>query len=290
MSQELSLVLKTPVEELIPAMLAWNNAELLEAVELDLQEYDGIEYTDDQMDAAKKHRATLNAFIKSMNDERIRIGKVYAAPYEKFKGEVDEVISAVKKAVESIDSQVKAHELARQQKKEADIRAYFESVIGCFESLIPFERVKQSRWLNASTSMKSIKAEIDKLFEDAKLAMSAIEALNSADETAVKAYYLRTLNLSEALMENNRLAQEKARIAELKAKRETEATSARAESHEGITTTVGDTPTDKLPTEATQTSSAPKLMTICFKVEATAEQFGQLRSFLVSNGIKYSKI
>lgn len=29
---ELALVLKTPVEELIPAMLAWNNKELMEAV------------------------------------------------------------------------------------------------------------------------------------------------------------------------------------------------------------------------------------------------------------------
>ena len=74
MSQELALIMKTPVEELIPAMLAWNNTELLEAVEQALKQYEGLEYTDEQIAAAKSDRAVLNAFVKSLNDERIRIG------------------------------------------------------------------------------------------------------------------------------------------------------------------------------------------------------------------------
>lgn len=41
---ELALVLKTPVEELIPAMLAWNNKELMEAVTCTLSHYEGITY------------------------------------------------------------------------------------------------------------------------------------------------------------------------------------------------------------------------------------------------------
>jgi len=178
----LELVLSQPIEKLVPMLIQWNNTELLEAVEQALRQYEGLEYTDEQIAAAKSDRAVLNAFVKSLNDERIRIGKVYAAPYEKFKSEVDEVVGRVKTVVAQIDTQVKAHELAAQQKKQATIREYFDSVIGEFAVLIPYEKAHQSRWLNASTSMKSIRADIDKLIADARQAMTAIEALNSQDE------------------------------------------------------------------------------------------------------------
>ena len=39
MSNELTLILKTPVEELVPKMLAWNNSELLARVEETLKQY-----------------------------------------------------------------------------------------------------------------------------------------------------------------------------------------------------------------------------------------------------------
>ena len=284
MSQELALIMKTPVEELIPAMLAWNNTELLEAVEKALRQYEGLEYTDEQIAAAKSDRAVLNAFVKSLNDERIRIGKVYAAPYEKFKSEVDEVVGRVKTVVAQIDTQVKAHELAAQQKKQATIREYFDSVIGEFAVLIPYEKAHQSRWLNASTSMKSIRADIDKLIADARQAMTAIEALNSQDEEVVKAYYFRTLNLSDALMENGRLQQERARIAELNAQKEAEA-KARAEAQAQVATAPQ---TPKAPEAAP--AAEPQLIPMNFHVEATLDQLKKLKAFLVENGIKYSKI
>ena len=99
MANELALILKSPVEELIPKMIAWNNAELLARVEATLEQYNGVTYDDSQIATAKADRAQLNAFCKALNDERIRIGKVYNAPYEKFKGEVDEVLQKVKGTV-----------------------------------------------------------------------------------------------------------------------------------------------------------------------------------------------
>lgn len=281
----LELVLSQPIEKLVPMLIQWNNTELLEAVEQALRQYEGAEYTDEQVVAAKADRAVLNAFVKSLNDERIRIGKVYAAPYEKFKSEVDEVVGRVKTVVAKIDTQVKAHELAAQQKKQATIREYFDSVIGEFAVLIPYEKAHQSRWLNASTSMKSIRADIDKLISDARQAMTAIEALNSQDEEVVKAYYFRTLDLSDALMENGRLQQERARIAELNAQKEAEA-KARAEVQAQAAATAPQIPKEPEAAPAAE----PQLIPIDFHVEATLDQLKKLKAFLVENGIKYSKI
>lgn len=276
MANELTLIMETPVEQLIPKMLAWNNEELLARVEATLSQYQGVVYDDSQIVEAKGVRAQLNTFCKALNDERIRIGKIYTSPYDRFKGEVDVVISKVKEVVAHIDGQVVAYENKKKEEKQNEIIECFKSVIGEFSGLIPYERVHNPKWLNASTSIKSIKADIDKIIENAYNALAAIEALKSEDEAVLKAFYFRTLDLSGALVENERLRAERARIAELKAKQEEQkATAATAEAVE-----------ETKPVAA----STLETKTVKFAVEATVEQLKALSQFLKENKIKYYAI
>lgn len=294
MSQELALIMETPVEKLVPALLKWNNTELLEAVTETLKQYEGVTYTDKQIAVAKADKAQLNAFIKALNDERIRIGKVYTAPLDKFKGEVDEVIAKVKEVVSQISDQLDEYELVRQQKKEAEIHAYFDSASGDFADLIPYERIRNPKWLNATAKQKAIEAEIDKIFDDARAAMAAIEALHSEDEPLIKAYYFRTLDLGAALMENDRLKQERIRVAELKARQEAEA-QARAEAEKAAAEASFQADMENAVAEHTEKElqaekREPEVIKLDFRVEATLEQLKALRTFLVENNIRYSKI
>lgn len=275
MSQELTLILETPVEELIPKMLSWNNQELLAMVEEKLTHYENVQYDDTTIDVAKKDRAQLNAFCKALNDERIRIGKIYSSPYDKFKSEVDGVVSRVKEVSDKINLQVQAYELKKQEEKQQSVIDYFKEVIAEFSGLIPYEKIHQAKWLNVSTSMKSIKTEIDTIITNARAAMTAIEALKSEDEETLKAFYFRTLNLSEALMENERLKQERAKMAELKAKQEAQTSPQVAE-----TPKVEETPV------TTQTNT----QIVKFAVEGTIEQLKALQKFLRENNIKFSAI
>ena len=294
MSQELALIMETPVEKLVPQLLRWNNAELLAAVTETLKQYEGVTYTDKQIAVAKADKAQLNAFIKALNDERIRIGKVYTAPLDKFKGEVDEVIAKVKEVVSQISDQLDEYELVRQQKKEAEIHAYFDSASGDFADLIPYERIRNPKWLNATAKQKAIEAEIDKIFDDARAAMAAIEALHSEDEPLIKAYYFRTLDLGAALMENDRLKQERIRVAELKARQEAEA-QVRAEAEKAAAEASFQADMENAVAEHTEKElqaekREPELIKLDFRVEATLEQLKALRTFLVENNIRYSKI
>lgn len=274
MAQDLALILETPIEELIPKMLAWNNTELLAKVEQTLKQYEGVTYDENQVGIAKTDRAQLNAFCKALNDERIRIGKIYNSPYDKFKTEVDEVIHRVQEVIQQIDGQVKNFELEKQQKKQNDIIEYYKEVIGDFSGCIPYERVHQAKWLNASTSMKSIKADIDKIIEDAKNAIIAIEALKSEDEATLKAFYFRTLNISAALLENERLRKEREQIAELKAKQAEQAKQAAIQEE---------------PIKA-EPAIEQKTQTVRFQVEGTVEQLKALQLFLRENKIKFTAI
>ena len=276
MSNELTLVMKDKLEDLVPSMLAWNNVELLSAVKSRLANYRGVEYTDAQVVTAKKDRAELNAFCTALNSERIRIGKVYNAPYERFKREVDEVIGEVKSVVNEIDAQVKKFETAKEEQKQQEILAYYDEVIGEFRSYVPYERFHDSKWLNASVSMKSIRADIDKKIEEIKNAMVAIEAMRSPDEAQIKAFYFRTLSLSSALTESQRLADERARIAELAARKEAEKASAQAEVQ-------AEQPEEPVVTDIPR-------QTVRFAVTGTLEQLKALRSFLIENKILYRQI
>lgn len=278
MANELALILKSPVEELIPKMIAWNNAELLAVVEATLEQYKGVTYDDSQIVTAKADRAQLNAFCKALNDERIRIGKIYNSPYEKFKGEVDEVLQRVKGTVAEIDAQVKAYEERKQQEKQNEIIDYFKATAGDFSELIPYERIHNPKWLNSSTTMKSAKADIDAVFENARNALVAIEALQSEDEELVKAFYFRTLDLSAALMEDAKLKAERARVAEMKARQEQAAAEAAKATYE-------------MPREQEDApASAPKMQVVRFQVEGTVEQLKALQRFLKENKIKFSAI
>ncbi len=275
MSNELTLVMQTPVEELVPKLLAWNNQELLAAVRQRLTMYQGITYSENEIATAKADKAQLNAFCKSLNDERIRIGKVYSSPYDKFKAEVDEVIGEVKTVVGEIDTQVKAYEQQKQAEKQNSIIEYYKTVVGEFDGLIPYERIHSPKWLNATTSLKSIKADIDSILTNARNAIVAIEALKSENESQIKAFFFRTLSLSDALTENERLKAESQRIAELAAKKEAEQAAAAVQ-------------TQQVTVEPAAVT--PKHQTVRFQVEGTIEQLKALQKFLRENNIKYSAI
>ena len=273
MSNELTLVMHTPVEELVPKLLAWNNQELLTAVRQRLTMYQGITYSESEIATAKADKAQLNAFCKSLNDERIRIGKVYSSPYDKFKAEVDEVIGEVKTVVGEIDAQVKAYEQQKQAEKQNSIIEYYKTVVGEFDGLIPYERIHSPKWLNATTSLKSVKADIDSILTNARNAIVAIEALKSENESQIKAFFFRTLSLSDALTENERLKAESKKIAELAAKKEAEQAEAAAQAEQVIVE-----------------STTVRHQTVRFQVEGTIEQLKALQKFLRENNIKYSAI
>lgn len=225
---QLTFRLEHPIEELIPAMIEFNNEELLNKARELAEQYSSAVYTEEMIPQAKDDRARLNALIKAINDERIRIGKVYNEPYNVFKSKVDEVLACLQKPANLIGEQLSAYESERKARKRADIENYFKSTIGDLATFVPFEKIFNEKWLNASASMKSITSEIDKMVEGIWSGLMTIEALKSEDETTLKAYFFRTLDLGQTLLENERLKTEKKRIEEAKAQAAAKAVEAEA--------------------------------------------------------------
>ena len=274
-NNELTLRLATPIEKLVPAMIAINNAELMEGVKVRLVAYQGKTYDADSIAEAKADRATLNKFSKALNDERLRIKKIYTLPLDKFTKEINEVIAVVDSVTATIDTQVKVWETDCKEHKLAEIKAYFAEVFPAELSVfISFEKIQQSDWLNASKSMTAIKKEIDAAIEKIKTELATIEALGG-DVVAIKQKYFEDLSLANAITEHKRIEAEKQRIAALQAAQEQSAAEAKKD--------------EPAPVQEPVAAADEKVFSLAFKVTGTAAQLNALKAFMNENKIKFER-
>lgn len=284
----MELVLSTPIEQLAPKLIAWNNTELLAQVNKSLENYKGKVYDENSIAEAKADRAALNNFVKSLDSERIRIGKVYAAPYEKFKKEVDEVSSAVKSVALTIDEQVKSYETKKQEEKLAEIKAYFEDNIPVgLKPFVGYEKIHNAKWLNATVKMPAVQKDIDAILDKISQELATIETLKSEDEIELKTIYYNTLSLTEAIRTSERRKAERQRVIEA----QKAAAERKAAEEQRVAQQQAQQPAQPPVKEPEQQKDedAPKF-SIAFRITGTAEQINALDEFLKANNLKYEII
>ena len=253
-----------------------------------LENYKGKVYDENSIAEAKADRATLNNFVKSLDSERIRIGKVYAAPYEKFKKEVDEVSSAVKSVALAIDEQVKSYETKKQEEKLAEIKTYFEDNIPVgLKPFVGYEKIHNAKWLNVTVKMPAIQKEIDAILDKISQELATIETLKSEDEIELKTIYYNTLSLTEAIRTNERRKAERQRVIEA----QKAAAERKAAEEQRVAQEQAQQPAQPLVKEPEQPKDEdiPKF-SIAFRITGTAEQINALDAFLKANNLKYEII
>lgn len=215
-------------EVTIPDVIQFNYDELKQELTEKVSMYETMVYTDDQIKQAKADKASLNKLKKALNDERIRREKEYLQPFNEFKAKINEIISIIDKPVAVIDKQVKEYEEKCKEDKRQTILEYFDTRKPSFPEWLTIEQIFDDRWLNASTSMKSIKDNIDEWINRINGELTTLESLPQFSFEATEEYK-RTLDINKAIAEGKRLAdiqkrkEEQERLkAEQEAKRQAE--------------------------------------------------------------------
>jgi hypothetical protein len=316
-NETLALVLKQPIDELTPAMIEFNADEIIAKIKDKVEFYKQAKYSEATIKQAKEDKASLNKFVKGINAERIAIGKVYEAPYLKFKSGVDRIIALVGDAITNIDGQLNDFEKARITARRELCKGHWYLIAGDeLTQHIPYERIEDSKWLNASTSDKKAKEAVENVYEGVINDLQTIQALRSEDVDTLTLYYYKTLSLQETLRENERRKAESLKIAELRAKREADeqerrareeaekraflaAKQARELEEQRNAPEVGEVPAEFIPPETAEVTQAtaeptpppaPKLVTVRFEAIGTVEQLKALQAFIRNNGIKIKSI
>lgn len=222
-SKKMELRLINPNESGFLQHIEWNSEEIRKQVQMMMSAYTDVVYTEDTMKAAKDDRATLNKFKKVIEDRRKEVKKKCMEPYEQFEKEVKEITALIDKPIGMIDSQIKEYEEKQKAEKKSQIQAAYDESIGEFGNDLPFERVFDTRYLNATFSLSKAMSEVIEKIEKFKTDIATIDSLDSKHKLNVRDVYVRTLDLSQAMAEDRRLRELEERLeADRRAKEEAE--------------------------------------------------------------------
>ena len=174
----------------IPSIPEFNFEELKEDLLAKTDKYNNILYNDAEIGLAKKDRADLNKLKKAINDERIRREKEYMQPFNEFKAKVNEILAIIDKPIQAIDAQVKEYERQTMENKKKAVEKLFEAQNPY--GWLRLDQIYNTKWLNASTSMKSIEEEMQMTFTMIASELKSIETLDYKEQ-ALEEYSNRYL-------------------------------------------------------------------------------------------------
>ena len=187
-----------------PGSISFNFDELKTELTEKAAIYETMVFTDQELQLAKQTRADLNRVMKALNDERIKREKEFMKPFNDFKAQIKELIAIIEKASANIDKQVKEFEEQKKKEKLEAIERIWDEVINHPEWL-QCSDIFNTKWLNASVSMETVKKEIQEKVSKIETEIGIISDLPEYSFEALD-YYKRTLDLGGAIAETKRLA------------------------------------------------------------------------------------
>lgn len=266
----------------LPGKISFNYEDLKRELSEKVKVYESLVYGDDQIQAAKTDRAALNRLKKALNDERIRQEKEFLQPFDEFKAQVKELCGIIDAATASVDKQIKEFEDQKKAEKLNVIEDYWLSVLAAdkIPAAVSFRMIFESKWLNASVSMKSIQEAIDAKTEQITKDLAVIDSLPSYAFEA-RECYLDTLDLARAVSEAHRLQEQADKKAAWEAEQQKRKAEASAVKPVQVMTNIND------PDDIENITSR---QWVSFQALLSVDEAKALGAWLRANGIKYKAI
>jgi len=187
-----------------------------------MQVYKELEVTEENKTERKKDIATLRKISKAVDDKRKEVKVECMKPYEVFETKAKELIAIIEEPIKLIDFQVKEFDEAKRLEKVAEIKVYFQEIIGeDLEECISLNKIYDTKWENVSASMKSVKEELSTKVESIRAGANLIKNMRSEKEVQALDTLYETLDVTKAITLINNYEQQKKEIEE-RLKREAE--------------------------------------------------------------------
>jgi len=278
-------------------IINFNNEELKKELIENLEIYQGLVYTDENIANAKKDKADLNKLIDKLETARKIVKKQCMIPYDNFEIKAKELLTLINKPLLEIDTQVNSFVQKQKDQKQKDIETFYNENVADLLELLPLAKIFNEKWLNVSYKIKEIEGEISCHFSKVKCDIQVIENLKSEFELQVKDMYLKTFSISSALSEGTRLQEQKLKLEEYKRKQE-EIKQEEIKPIEQVEIVqevikpieqASITPVFVVQAQEV-TEPIEELQQIDFRVFVTQSQKIALKDFFISNNIKYGSV
>lgn len=193
-------------------IISTNFEEIKKELSTQMEVYKELEVTEENKPERKKDIATLRKMAKAVNDKKIEVKNKFMEPYTAFEGNVKELISIIDEPIELIDKQVKVFEEKQLADKKLKIHDTYNEIIGEMGDYLPLKQIYNSKWENVSTSLKSIREEMEEAISSTEMAVNTINGMNSEAVPKALEQYKKDLSLANAIGHINRYEQQKAEI------------------------------------------------------------------------------
>lgn len=267
----MELNVTTDLATALPSEIAFNFDELKAELEERLAYYNRLIITEDTIKEGKADRAKLNKLLTAIDTRRKEIKKACMAPYNAFEAKIKELTALINAPIAAIDGQLATYEERRVEEKRQQVaEAYATIVPEEIRDIIPMEMIFNPRWLNATTTMKAVEADLQDRVKRTNADMMALDVVEPEYALAVREVYIRTLDIEKAMQHRAQL--QKA-----------------AEAFEQTPQT-SNTPQEPVAPAKPQEPQNETIYRLRLELQLTMTQADALKKFLADNHINYTKI
>lgn len=243
--------------------------------------YKNITFTEETIKEAKEEKAKINKFKSEVANYRKNIVAEYNKPIKIFEDTSKETEKILTETYNTINSQVANYENIEKQKKEQEIKDYFEEYkVANNIDFVNYGQAKINVTLTASVKKlkEQAKAFVDEIIDDLKL----IETQECKDEILVE--YKQNLNVSRAIQEvanrHKLLEEERKRQEEWKKTEQVIIDFAKKSDKYAEEVEVLQSPVEEL-------QDQEDILTLKFTVKGTRTKLRELKQFLENGGYDY---
>ncbi|HCT63889.1 MAG TPA: hypothetical protein DIC60_01190 [Lachnospiraceae bacterium] len=236
--------------------------------------------TEDNIKVVKSDRADLKKIFESLERQRIEVKNAIMNPYEQFNNKYKIYISdKLKSADNTLKKRISDVENELKDQKEESVKLYFNEYLSSKDiDFVSYEDAKINITLTAS--LKSLKEQAKVFIEHVSDEVALIVTQEHKEEILVE--YKKSLNCAQAITtvvtRHKAIEEQKARQAELEAKKQAEQEHVKAvEKVANLTAPVVTKPEPQ----------AEKKYSAAFKVTGTLEELREIKRFLEEGGYKY---
>lgn len=207
MADEVLAVEAVPLEEdfdTLVASLAIDDtledklAKLNKNVDEKLADYVDVKHieNDDDFKAAKKYRAAVNAVKEPIEEQRKAAKKKYSDLLKTFDKTIGEITAPIDKLSDEYKAEIDLYDGECRKRRLTALKGHYYDLAGEMGPLVPYERIADDKWLNASFGEVKAKNIIERRVGELLHQFKFVNGLDYADESEKAwaiAWWTRTL-------------------------------------------------------------------------------------------------
>lgn len=207
MADEVLAVEAVPLEEdfdTLVASLAIDDtledklAKLKKNVDEKLADYVDVKHieNDDDFKAAKKYRAAINDVKKPIEEQRKAAKKKYSDLLKTFDKTIGEITAPIDKLSDKYKAEIDRYDGECRKRRLTALKGHYYDLAGEMGPLVPYERIADDKWLNASFGEVKSKNIIERRVGELLHQFKFVNDLDYADESEkawAVAWWARTL-------------------------------------------------------------------------------------------------